>query len=169
MIQKLLKAIWAVALMMIDNYIERIERVIDGSSTENGEKLLEEVFAVFKKDIPNIRDGTTYDVAIANMVLNLNDLKEPLPEDYCLLDDLKLVLNKLKLYKDLNTKSKSVVNNTVINISKSKINKSNLATKTSNQGENETKRMKIFGIIVGIVTIVGVVFTILFGLGILGK
>ena len=46
--------------MIIDEYIDRINEAINDGDETKQNALLEEVFRVFEKDIPDIQNGTTF-------------------------------------------------------------------------------------------------------------
>lgn len=149
--------------MMIDDYISKIENYINNKTEKECEELLFDIFAVFNDEISNIKSGTTYETSVFNVVLNCNDLDEPLSENYDVVYDLKLMMNKLKLLRD----SKNTNTTTNINVFNSKINKSAIASNVKIENKDNKNKSHIFGIIVGIFTIIGVIFAILFGFHIL--
>ena len=63
--------------MIIDEYIDRINEAINDGDETKQNALLEEVFRVFEKDIPDIQKGTTHLQSRMNAVFNLNDLDNP--------------------------------------------------------------------------------------------
>ena len=157
--------------MIIDEYIARIEEAIDSRSEKKQEKLLEEIFSVFKNDIPDIRAGTTYESSFFDISFEVNGMDNPLPTKCNYRNDLKLILRKIKKYREtleLQNQAKTVVNNsTNINISNSVVKKSNIASQGAinnsvNQKGKKPPKVAIIATIIGILAgIAGIITAII--------
>lgn len=151
--------------MITDEYIAKIELAIQRSNEKEQKDLLEEIFSVFKNDIPNIRSGTTYESSVINIVLNANEVGEPLPTTCDYDRDLRLVLAKLKQHREseeLRKPVQTIVNNsTNINISDSVVKDSNIASTVNNPIPKKRIVATIFGAIVGLATIIGTIIAII--------
>ena len=150
--------------MIIDKYLHDIEETIDSGDQKKAESLLLNIVSVFKQDIPDIEKGTSYLHAKMNMVLNMNDLSEPLSEEYDCISDLKLIKSKLEHYRDITEIKRpapTVVNNTNVNISNSKVSNSNIASSVKNGPRRKAVIITVISVLAGIATIVGTVFAVL--------
>ena len=132
--------------MIIDEYILKVEQAINSRSVQKQEKLLEEIFSVFKKDIPDIRTGTTYEASIFEIGFKVSGLEDTSLVECNYREDLKLVLAKLKKHReDLASQkhTQTVVNNTSVNITGSVIENSNVASTNSVSENNNPKEKKM--------------------------
>lgn len=89
--------------MLIDKYIEKIEEVINNGDQNSAESLFKEIIRVYKDEISSDLDRGTSDLTERiNMVLNLNfdDPKDMLSTDKDYIDDLRVILSKLRKYAE---------------------------------------------------------------------
>ena len=150
--------------MMIDQYLERIDEVVNNGNQREAELLLVEIVSVFIKDIPNIENGTSYLYSKDNMVLNMNEPIEPLSEECDCVSDLKLIKSKLLNYRDkleMNKPAPTVTNNTNVNISNSKVSNSSIASPSGHKPRKKVILITVVSVVASIATIVAAVFTIL--------
>lgn len=153
-----------VAIMTIDTYIERINEAVKSGNQKDAEMLLEEIFSVFKADIPDIKSGTTYQQAIDNMILNANDPDEPLSKECDCLADLRLIKSKLEHHRDLlgiKKSSNTVVNNTNVNITNSRVSDSVIASSNCRSPRKKAILITLLSILASVATIVGAIIAIL--------
>lgn len=168
--------------MLIDEYIKKIEQVINNGDQNSAESLFREIIRVYKDEISDLDNGTSDLTARFNMVLNLNfnDPKDMLRTDIDYIDDLKVILPKIRKYaektkmmQNTQTLNNSVItnynttNDSSIRISDSSISKSTIGN-ASQEKEKKGKGkiiVAIIGALAGIATIIGTIFAILHQLG----
>lgn len=168
--------------MLIDEYIKKIEQVINNGDQNCAENLFKEIIRLYRDEISDLDSGTSDLSARFNRVLNLNfnDPKDMLSTDTDYIDDLKIILPKLRKYSEKTKMSQNTqtMNNSVINnynkindssirISDSSISKSTIGF-ASQEKEKKGKGkiiVSIIGALAGIATIIGTIFAILHQLG----
>lgn len=168
--------------MLIDEYIKKIEQVINNCDQNSAESLFKEIIRVYKDDISDLDSGTSDLNARFNMVLNLNfnDPKDMLSTDTDYIDDLRVILPKLRKYaektkmiQNTQTLNNSAINNyntindSSIRISDSSISKSTIGNASQEKGKERKGKtiLAIIGALAGIATIIGTIFAILHQLG----
>ncbi len=166
--------------MLIDEYIKKIEQVINNCDQNSAESLFKEIIRVYKDDISDLDSGTSDLNARFNMVLNLNfnDPKDMLSTDTDYIDDLRVILPKLRKYaektkmiQNTQTLNNSAINNyntindSSIRISDSLISKSSIGNASQEKKGKDKTIIAIIGALAGIATIIGTIFAILHQLG----
>lgn len=151
--------------MIEDEYIKKINIVIKEGNEEKAEYLYNEIVSVYKYLIKDIEGGTSCLNAKMNMVWNLNELENKLPENCDYIEDLKLLSKKLTKYRDdlimSNKKNNLTANKQKIVINNSKITNSNIGSTIHDSKHKEKAIFKIIGLFAGIATIIGLIITIL--------
>lgn len=165
--------------MLIDEYIKKTEQAINSGDQNSAKSLFNEIVSVYKDEISGLDNGTSDLTARFNMVLNLNfnDPKDMLSTDVDYINDLRIILPKLRKYaektrmmQNTHTLNNSVINNHhTVNDSSIRISNSSISKSTIGNASKEKEKCKIIsviiGVLAGIATIVGTIFTILHQLG----
>ena len=152
--------------MLIDEYIMNIGLTIEKGDPNNAEILFKEILNTYGKSIKGFLDGTTFRKAQVNAVINCNidDPADFLPTNIDYLNDLHVILPKLRKYSEeektaipveQRTYNGSITNNS-INISGSTIEKSSIG-----HSNKDTKvKLKIWKTIFAILGALAAITTI---------
>lgn len=169
--------------MLIDDYIKKVEETIELNDQNKAEILYNELYGLYRKEIQDFDLNTSDRSAKMNMVLNLNydNPNDMLSTDTDYINDLRIVLPRLKKYAEaqrtLTTTSNNIYNGTVntyngnyedssINISNSTVSNSKIGCKSENVKSSKIKIIvTIISVLAGIATIVGTVIAVLQALG----
>lgn len=169
--------------MLIDDYIKKVEETLELNNQNEAEILYNELYGLYRKEIQDFDLNTSERSAKINMVINLNydNPNDMLSTDIDYINDLRIVLPRLKKYAEaqrpLTTTTNNIYNGTVntyngnhedssINISNSTVSNSKIGCKSENIKSSKTKIIvTIISVLAGIATIVGTIIGILQALG----
>ena len=158
---------------IIEQHIRETENIIEGNNSVQAEKLYKKLLGIYGKQIKDFESGTTVLRAKENMVWNLNDGINLSTEcDY--IEDLKLIIEKLKLFDQQNSTGSTIVNcrnniNTQGNVTitdnsttidNSQINEVNLNSKKCKKVSFWKLFAGIIGVLAGIATIVTLILSL---------
>ena len=156
-------------MTIIEQHIEETKAIIASNDQKKAQEQYDKLFAIYNKQIEGYANGTTVLQSKMNAVWNLNDgFNLPTECDY--IEDLKLVLDKIILFKQTNSGSGVVINNNynlqnqgTMTINDNSINIKNSSIEQSTIG-SEKKKVSgwsifatIIGVLAGVATIVSVV------------
>ena len=156
-------------MTIIEQHIEETKAIIASNDQKKAQEQYDKLFAIYNKKIDGYENGTTVLQSKMNAVWNLNDGFK-LPTECNYIEDLKLVLEKIILFKQSNTGSGVVINNNYnlqnqgsVTINDNSINIENSTIEKSTIGGGKKKKSiwaiigAIIGALAGIATIVSVV------------
>ena len=93
---------------IIEQHIKEAEEVIASNDSTRAEELYNKLLGIYRTQINDFEAGTTVLQAKENMVWNLNDgINLPTECDY--IEDLKLIVEKLKLFNQQSSTGTTVV------------------------------------------------------------
>lgn len=152
--------------MSIDEYIRKTQEIIDSDNADEAEKWYYNLVSIFCKLIPGFEDGTSVLTANENSIWNMNYDQPRFSTDKDFLKDLVLLIEKLKIYREMNNvlsgdsgANTTSITNSVdnsIHITDSTIKKSTIGyNKNSEKKANHCK--EIIGWIIGILGILATV------------
>jgi hypothetical protein len=160
-------------MSIIDEHIKETEEIISSNDQDRVKEQYNKLFSIYKAKIDSFEQGTTVLQTKMNIVLNMNDgINLPTNSDY--IKDLKLLVEKLKLYKqqiepnygvncknNIQSQGDVCITDNSINIETSNIQKSAI-------GNNQNKKSgwKIFAGVIGVLA--GIVAILTFVLDICG-
>lgn len=157
-------------MTIIEQHIEETKAIIASNDQKKAQEQYDKLFAIYNKKIEGYENGTTVLQSKMNAVWNLNDgINLPIECDY--IEDLKLVLEKIILFKqshvvsvinnnyNLQNQGPMTINDNSINIKNSSIEQSTIG------GEKKKKSVwaiigAVIGALAGIASIVTLVLKI---------
>lgn len=138
---------------IIDKHIKETEEIIKTNDAERAKKQYNFLFSVYSSKISDYEKGTSVFQFKENSVWNLNGLNLPTKVDY--IADLKLVLDKIILYKQekeqSNFKSTNSAFNNNVTIEDNSIQISNSHIQDSQIGQAKTEKKSVWKIVAGII------------------
>lgn len=159
-------------MTIIEQHIEETKAIIASNDQKKAQEQYDKLFAIYNKQIEGYENGTTVLQSKMNAVWNLNDgFNLPTECDY--IEDLKLVLEKIILFKQTNSGSGVVINNNynlqnqgTMTINDNSINIKNSSIEQSTIGGEKKKKGigdiigSIIAALAGIATIVMLILTL---------
>ncbi|HHX68884.1 MAG TPA: hypothetical protein GX708_12635 [Gallicola sp.] len=151
--------------MLIDDYIERAENAIKENNLEFAKKIFNEIVNVYIIDIKGLLEGTSESTARSNVGFNVNidDSTHKFPTETDYINDLQIILPKLKKYaEEVKIKKggpmhNAPVSNQTISINNSEIKNSNIGTRNS----EKRKLIKLLALFATILAGVAAVITLI--------
>lgn len=123
---------------IIDQHLKETEAIVASNDQQKAKAQYNKLFSIYKDKIENFEQGTSVLCSNMNMVLNLSDgINLSTNTDY--IEDLKLIVEKLKLYKqqivmsavincknNIQSQGNVTITDNSINIENSEIENSNI-------------------------------------------
>lgn len=160
-------------MSIIDEHIKETEEIISSNDQAIAKEQYDKLFSIYNAKIDSFEQGTTVLQSKMNIVWNANDgVNLPTNSDY--IKDLKLLVEKLKLYKQhiepncvINCKN-NIQSQGDVCITDNSINIENSNVQKSAIGNNRNKKsgLKIFAGVIGVLA--GIVAILTFILDICG-
>lgn len=153
-------------MSIIDEHIKETEEIISSNDQARAKEQYNKLFSIYNAKIDSFEQGTTVLQSKMNMVWNMNDgINLPTNSDY--IKDLKLLVQKLKLYKqqiepnyvincknNIQSQGDVCITDNSINIENSTIQKS-----TIGNNQNKTSGWKIVGGVIGVFAGIATILT----------
>lgn len=148
---------------IIDKHIKETEEIIKTNDRDRAKKQYAFLFSIYSSKISDYEKGTSVFQSKENSVWNLNGLNLPTNVDY--IADLKLVLEKIILYKQEKEQSNSQITNSTfyknVMIEDNSIQISNSHIQDSQIGQAKTEKKSVWKIVAGIITGLAGISTVL--------